>query len=131
MTVKSVATTVATLNTTETMKKTPFETLRDRTEEGLRKVCGRISPERRIVLVAALMLLFAVVNCRIMIKGICAIGRENARIERTELPPQGVPAAEGGDPATDSLGSEFKRFFNAYSKSEDNDTDNEQEQGQR
>ncbi len=101
------------------MKKTPFENLRDRMEACLRGLCGRISPERRIVVIAAALALFAVVNCWIMIRGICSIGRESDRIEHISLPDVPPPdAAEEPGP----LELEIENFLNEHFNTESHDS---------
>ncbi len=105
------------------MKK-PFQKLRDWIEDSLRKVCGRVSPDRRVIVIVVLFILFAVVNLWIMIEGICSIGRENSRIEqKIEIPQQEIPPIiPEGDEPPDELELEIEEFFNKNFNNQDNDT---------
>lgn len=51
----------------------------------LRSLCGRISPDHRIVVIVSMCLLFAALNIFITVKSIYNIGREDARRERIDI----------------------------------------------
>jgi hypothetical protein len=91
------------------MKKS-IENLRDRTNGCLRRMCGRVSPDRRIAVIVAAFSLFAIVNIWIAASAIWSIGRDESRFERTlpdsYIPPTGAPAE------VDSLGLELREFLN-------------------
>jgi hypothetical protein len=64
----------------------PFEILRERVETGLRKVCGRVSPDRRAMVIIAMLVLFAALNLWMTARAIWSIGREDAPPQQIEIP---------------------------------------------
>ncbi len=85
-------------------KKNQPTTLRERIETSLRGVCGRVSPDSRAAVIIAMLVLFTVLNIRLMARAIWSI-------ERGDNPPQ-----------------QIEKLL----KTHDNDTTNiEQQQGQR
>jgi hypothetical protein len=109
-----------------TQKQKPLETLRERIETCLRKVCSRVSPDRRAAVIVTALVVFAALNIWVTARAIWSIGRDGTPQERITLPDNALPTGTG-DPVTDSLGLEFEKFFNEYSNDQDNDTDTEQE----
>jgi hypothetical protein len=109
-----------------TKKQKQSETLRERIETSLRKVCGRVSPDRRAAVIIVMLVAFAALNIWVTGRAIWSIGRDDTPVERIALPDYTSPTT-AGDPVTDSLQIEFEQFFNEYSNQENNDTDNEQE----
>jgi hypothetical protein len=71
--------------------KNTFETLRDRTEGGLRRACEKIAPGRRTAVVIGLLTAFAALNLWITGKAVRSIGREDARQVRASIPPIEIP----------------------------------------
>ena len=89
----------------------------DRIRGLARKLCGRISPDRRIAVIVTAFCLFAVVNILVVASAIRNIGRDNSRFERMMLPENRIPASEllpegEGEGGRDSLGLELQRFLN-------------------
>ncbi|MDR2882508.1 MAG: TraL conjugative transposon family protein [Alistipes sp.] len=64
----------------------PFESLREMVETSLRRICGRVSPDRRAVVIVAMLVLFAALNLWITARAIWSIGRENAPPQQIEIP---------------------------------------------
>lgn len=87
----------------------------------MRRMCGRINPDRRVVVIAVLFVLFAAVNLWVTFRGIYSIGRGGDRIEQIELPPDvSVPETEQEPP--DELQLEIEEFLNKHFNYEQNDT---------
>lgn len=110
------------------MKKL-IQKLRDGLEDWLRKLCGKITPDKRVIAIAVLMVLFAALNIWITFRAIYNIGREDARMDVIEITPIHIPDfdLDGQEPSELQQGIEeyFKQNFNT----EDNDT-TDIEQGQ-
>ena len=66
------------------MKKL-IQKARDGFEDLIRRICGRITPDRRVGVIVVLFVVFAVVNIWVTFRAIYSIGRENTRIEKIEL----------------------------------------------
>ncbi len=93
-------------------------------EYALRKVCGRVNPDRRGYVIAVLFILFAAVNIWVTFRGIRSIGREGERIEQqTEIPQQDIPPVlpESDEPPGE-LELEIEEFFNKHFNNQSNDT---------
>lgn len=92
----------------------------DRFEEALRKVCGRITPDKRVTVIVIVFVLFAAVNLWVMFRAIYNIGREIN--EQLMIDPIEAPdfSLDGEQPSELTRGMEeyFKRNFNI----QDNDT---------
>ena len=101
------------------------------TVEGwLRKVCGRLTPGKRILIIAIVVGLFAVANIWITFSAIHSIGREDARRDVIKITPLEVPEFDlGGHSEQSELQLEIKDFFNNNFNIKENDT-NDTEQGQ-
>jgi hypothetical protein len=102
-------------------RKKQHETLRERIETSLRKVCGRVSPERRAAVIVVMLVVFAALNFWVTGRAIWSIGRGDSPVERISLPDVTSPS-DAGDPVTDSLQLEFEKMFQEYSNDQDNDT---------
>lgn len=98
--------------------------LRDSLEDWLRKICGRLTPDKRVITIAVLMVLFAAVNIWITFRAVYNIGHEDARMNQMEVTPLELPdfKLDGEQPTELQRGLEeyFKQNFNT----EDNDTTN-------
>lgn len=68
-----------------------FENIRDQAESGLRRICGKISPDRRATVVIALLVVFAALNLWMTGKAIWSIGREDGSPRRIGIPPPTIP----------------------------------------
>lgn len=102
------------------MKKI-IKRFRDWLEDGLRGVCGRMTPDRRVITIAVLMVVFAAVNIWVTFRAIYNIGREDNRIERIEIPPLDVPDFDLGGEYPSELERGFNELFN-QPNTEQNDT---------
>lgn len=65
-----------------------LEQFREWCDYGLRRVCGRMTPARRLVIILLLLAIFGAVNLYITIRAIYGIGREDARRELMETGPE-------------------------------------------
>ncbi len=92
------------------MMKKQFENLRDQGEHGLRRVCGKISPDRRATVVLVLLAAFAALNLWVTGKAIWSIGREDNPPRLITIPqietPDFVPEQESVIPFEQSLNTE-------------------------
>ena len=59
--------------------------VRNLLDEGLKNLCGRLSPDRRFAVILALGMLFAVVNFWVLFRAVYNIGREEVLQELLEL----------------------------------------------
>lgn len=104
------------------MKKL-LQNLRDRIEDGLRGVCGRMTRERRIITIVVLITVFAVVNLWVTFRAIYLIGHEDKPIELIEITPLDVPDFDlGGEQYPTELERGFNELFKQQPKPEQNDT---------
>ena len=91
--------------------------IRDLAEEKLRAACAGLSPEKRVITIVVLTVLFALGNFYMIFRAIYDIGREDAKREVIEItPPDFIQA----DTLTDSKIREMEEFFNQFNK-EDNE----------
>lgn len=65
--------------------------LKDRLDDSLRRLCGSLTPEKRIITVVAMVSVFAIVNFYMIFHAIYSIGREDAQRELIEITPITVP----------------------------------------
>lgn len=65
--------------------------IRDFISDSLRSVCGRISPDKRVAVIAVMFVVFAVVNIYLTFKAIYNIGREDARQEVIDIQSIRIP----------------------------------------
>lgn len=101
-----------------------FGKLRDGLEDRLRKVCGRINPDRRVIIIAVLFVIFAVVNIWVTLSAILSIGREERRQDAIEITPLDVPGFDLEAEEPTELQLEIEDFFNQHFNSEKDDTAN-------
>lgn len=59
-----------------------FIKARDYLDDGLRGMCGRLTPEKRVVAIVVMVVVFAGINFYILFRAVYNIGREDARRER-------------------------------------------------
>lgn len=105
------------------MKKL-IQKAKDGFEDLLRRMCGRINPDRRVIVIVALFVVFAMVNIWVTFRAIFNIGREDSRIERIELPVEidPGPAVDAGNEPPSELQLEIEDFFNTHFNNETDDT---------
>ena len=95
--------------------------IRDLAEEKLRGVCAGLSPEKRVITIVVLTVLFALGNFYMIFRAIYDIGREDAKREVIEITPLDIPDfIVPADTLTDSKIREMEEFFNQFNK-EDNE----------
>ena len=86
--------------------------IRDLAEEKLRAACAGLSPEKRVITIVVLTVLFALGNFYMIFRAIYDIGRE--------ITPLDIPDFIQADTLTDSKIREMEEFFNQFNK-EDNE----------
>ena len=94
--------------------------IRDLAEEKLRAACAGMSPEKRVITIVVLTVLFALGNFYMIFRAIYDIGREDAKREVIEITPLDIPDFIQADTLTDSKIREMEEFFNQFNK-EDNE----------
>lgn len=103
------------------MKKL-LKRFRDWMEDGLRNICGRLTPDKRVITIVVLMVVFAVVNFYVTFRAIYNIGREDSRNEQLKITPIAVPDFEFELSEPSELQHGFEAFFEKHFNSEENDT---------
>lgn len=94
--------------------------IKDLVEEKLRGVCAGLNPEKRVITIVVLTVLFALGNFYMIFRAIHDIGREDAKREVIEITPLDIPDFIQADTLTDSKIREMEEFFNQFNK-EDNE----------
>lgn len=97
------------------MKKI-FVKIRDLAEGKLRGLCAGLSPEKRVITIVVLAVLFAVGNFYMIFRAIYDIGREDARQEVISIEPLSVPDIVPADTLSDRKIREMEEFFNQFNK---------------
>lgn len=93
--------------------------IRDLAEEKLRGVCAGLSPEKRVITIVVLTVLFALGNFYMIFRAIYEIGREDARREVIEITPLDIPDFVPADTLPDREIREMEEFFNQFNKKDD------------
>ena len=99
------------------MKKI-FVKIRDLAEGKLRDLCAGLSPEKRVITIVVLAVLFAVGNFYMIFRAIHDIGREDVRPEIIEIPPIEIPDVVPADTLPDKRVQEMEEFFNRFNQKE-------------
>ena len=99
------------------MKKI-FVKIRDLAEGKLRGLCAGLSPEKRVITIVVLAVLFAVGNFYMILRAIHDIGREDVRPEIIEIPPIEIPDVVPADTLPDKRVQEMEEFFNRFNQKE-------------
>ncbi len=94
-----------------------FIKARDYLDDGLRGMCGRLTPEKRVFAIVVMVVVFAGVNFYMLFRAVYNIGREDARQEEViDITPLSVPDIVPDD--TDTLSTrtqqEMEEFFNQF-----------------
>lgn len=55
--------------------------IRERADERLRRLCGRITPDARVVIIVTMLLLFGGLSVYMTVSSIYHIGKEDGRLE--------------------------------------------------
>ena len=92
--------------------------IRDLAEEKLRGVCAGLNPEKRVITIVVLTVLFALGNFYMIFRAIHDIGREDAKREVIEITPLDIPDFIQADTLTDSKIREMEEFFNRFNQKE-------------
>lgn len=88
-----------------------FIQARDFLDDGLRRMCGRLSPEKRVIAIVVMAVAFAVINFYMIFSAIYNIGREDARREIIEITPFSLPDMAPADTLSDKT-RQMEEFFN-------------------
>lgn len=96
--------------------------IKDSTEDGLRGLCGRINPDRRVVVIVVVFVLFAALNLWVTFRAIYSIGRDDIRRPAIEIPDTPAPQETGPEEEKSELQQEIEEFFNNNFNSKDDDT---------
>lgn len=92
------------------MKKS-FIKSRDFLDDRLRRMCGRLTPEKRVIAIVVMVVVFAVINFYMIFSAIYNIGRENARREIIEITPPSIPDMVPSDTLSEKT-RKMEEFFN-------------------
>ena len=90
--------------------------IRDLAGEKLRSVCAGLSPEKRVITIVVLTVLFALGNFYMIFRAIYDIGREEAGREVIEITPLDIPDFVPADTLSDRKIREMEEFFNQFNK---------------
>jgi hypothetical protein len=99
--------------------------IKDRIEDGLRRICAPMSPGTRILVIVILVAVFAVTNFYITFRAIYNIGREDKKWELidSEINVPDIPLEhEYSDEEPEELQREMEEFFYEHFNTEKNDT---------
>ena len=92
--------------------------IRDLAEEKLRAACAGLSPEKRVITIVVLTVLFALGNFYMIFRAIYDIGREDARQDIIRITPLEVPDFVPADTLSDMKVREMEEFFNRFNQKE-------------
>lgn len=97
-----------------------FVKIRDLAEEKLRGICAGLSPEKRMMTIVVMAVLFALGNFYMIFCAIYDIGREDAKREVIEIAPLDIPDFVPADTLPERKIREMEEFFNRFNQ-EDNE----------
>lgn len=106
------------------MKKI-IERIKEWFNDGLRGICGRMTPDRRVITIVILLVVFAGINFYFTFSAIYNIGREDAKYEFVDSPIV-IPELEFPEEEPDELQGEIEDFFNEHVNTQENDTTTEE-----
>ena len=89
--------------------KQMFVRIKETVAEKLRGLCAGLSPEKRMLTVIVLAVLFALGNFYLIFRAIYDIGREDAQRDIIEIAPLDIP---------DKRVQEMEEFFNRFNQKE-------------
>ena len=95
-----------------------FVRIKETVAEKLRGLCAGLSPEKRMLTVIVLAVLFALGNFYLIFRAIYDIGREDVRPEIIEIPPIEIPDIVPADTLPDKRVQEMEEFFNRFNQKE-------------
>lgn len=82
----------------------------------MRGLCAGLSPEKRVITIVVLAVLFAVGNFYMIFRDIHDIGREDAKQEIIKIEPLNIPDFVPADTLSDRKIREMEEFFNQFNK---------------
>lgn len=97
-----------------------FVKIRDLAGEKLRGICAGLSPEKRMMTIVVMAVLFALGNFYMIFRAIYDIGREDAKREVIEIAPLDIPDFVPADTLPERKIREMEEFFNQFNQ-EDNE----------
>jgi hypothetical protein len=97
-----------------------FVKIRDLVGEKLRGICAGLSPEKRMMTIVVMAVLFALGNFYMIFRAIYDIGREDAKREVIEIAPLDIPDFVPADTLPERKIREMEEFFNQFNQ-EDNE----------
>ena len=80
-------------------------------EDGLLGMCGLLTPEKRVIAIVVMAVVFAVINFYMVFSAIYNIGREDAKREIIEITPLSIPDIAPADTLSDKT-RQMQEFFN-------------------
>ena len=86
--------------------------------EKLRGLCAGLSPEKRMLTVIVLAVLFALGNFYLIFRAIYDIGREDVQRDIIEIAPLDIPDIVPADTLPDKRVQEMEEFFNRFNQKE-------------
>ena len=95
-----------------------FVKIKESVEEKLRKLCSGLSPEKRMLTVIVLAVLFALGNFYLIFRAIYDIGREDVQRDIIEIAPLDIPDIVPADTLPDKRVQEMEEFFNRFNQKE-------------
>lgn len=93
-----------------------FVKIRDLAGEKLRGICAGLSPEKRMMTIVVMAVLFALGNFYMIFRAIYDIGREDAKREVIEIAPLDIPDFVPADTLPERKIREMEDFFNQFNK---------------
>ena len=88
-----------------------FIKARDFLDDGLRGMCDRLTPGKRVIAIVVMAVVFAVINFYMIFSAIYNIGREDARREMIRITPPGIPDMVPADTLSEKT-RQMEEFFN-------------------
>ena len=95
-----------------------FVRIKETVAEKLRGLCAGLSPEKRMLTVIVLAVLFALGNFYLIFRAIYDIGREDVQRDIIEIPPIEIPDVVPADTLPDKRVQEMEEFFNRFNQKE-------------
>lgn len=93
-----------------------YAKIRDLAGEKLRGICAGLSPEKRMMTIVVMAVLFALGNFYMIFRAIYDIGREDAKREVIEIVPLDIPDFVPADTLPEGKIREMEEFFNQFNK---------------
>ena len=91
-----------------------FVRIKETVAEKLRGLCAGLSPEKRMLTVIVLAVLFALGNFYLIFRAIYDIGREDVQRDIIEIAPLDIPDIVPADTLPDKRVQEMEEFFNRF-----------------